>query len=94
MENNLERFNQLTKGIFDRLVEACPVPLELKAEDFGLEPGEYTSSGMYSYSGDEIFLTSTIKWLEAEGYIRSAGGKHTATLETLRHLGRIPNVLS
>lgn len=94
MENNLERFNKLTKEILDRLVEACPVPLELKTEDFGLEPGKFESSGMYSYSGDENFLSSTIKWLEAEGYIRSVGGSHTATLETLRHVGRIPNALS
>lgn len=92
-QSNLERFNGLAKQILERLIDACPIAVELKVSTFGLQEGR-PSSGFWEYSSDEILLNQSIKWLESEGYIRAVGGDYVATLATLKHFQRVPNVLS
>ncbi|WP_433886063.1 hypothetical protein [Pseudomonas vranovensis] len=93
-QSNLEQFNGLAKQILERLIEACPVAIELNVQDFGLQEGSPAGNGFWASSSDETFLNHSIKWLESEGYIRAVGGAYVATLVTLNHFQRVPNVLS
>lgn len=93
-QSNLDRFNGLAKQILEKLIEACPVGIDLKVTDFGLQAGGTGRDGFYSASSDEIFFDQSIQWLVTEGYARSVGGSYVATLATLDHFNRRPNVLT
>ncbi|MDR6915111.1 hypothetical protein J2X66_001976 [Pseudomonas sp. 3296] len=100
-----QQFNGLVSKILDTLAAACPVPVEITVETFGLPKGAFDSSpapsgfigfvGSYNETPEEELLNSTLGWLAAEGFIRA--GEHAdhyvATLQTLTLRGEIPNAL-
>lgn len=90
-KTNIERFNALVGPIMERLVEACPVSIQLSPEDFGLQSGQWLDGG-YTLSDDEIILNSTLNWLSAEGFIRG-GQEFVITYKGLELYGRVPNRL-
>ncbi|MDN3224169.1 hypothetical protein [Pseudomonas nunensis] len=103
-DKNSADFNGLVSKILDLLVAACPVPLEITVETFGLPKGVYEKSepsgflgfaGSYNETPEEALLQSTLLWLTAEGFIRLGDADHyVATLQTLKLRGAIPNTLS
>lgn len=90
-KTNIERFNVLIGLIMERLIEACPVPMELSAEDFGLQTGKWVELH-YSLSGDETFLNLALQWLASEGFIRGERA-FVVTLKGLELYGRVPSRL-
>lgn len=85
------RFNIIIGRVLDYLTDRCPEPVELSAERLSILAGE-TESG-YSTS-DQLFLSDTVWWLEAEGFIRRKGaGAHVLTLKGLEQVGAVPNRL-
>jgi hypothetical protein len=89
---NSKRFNLIIGRVLDHLTNHCPEPAELSAERLSILAGE-TESG-YSTS-DQLFLSDTVWWLEAEGFIRRKGpGAHVLTLKGLEMVGAVPNCLS
>ncbi|UST88451.1 hypothetical protein [Pseudomonas siliginis] len=93
--DNKAEFNVLVGKILRMLVDACPAQVRLNAGVFGLESGSY-ASGFYEPSSQEQFLTETLQWLVAEGYIRveSNSDYYVATLQTLKLYGSVPNALT
>ncbi|MFP5420979.1 MAG: hypothetical protein ACLGID_05850 [Gammaproteobacteria bacterium] len=88
---NSKRFNLIIGRVLDYLTDRCPEPAELSAEKLSILAGE-TDSG-YSTS-DQLFLSDTVAWLEAEGFIRRKGpGAHVLTLKGLEMVGSVPNCL-
>lgn len=88
---NIDRFNLMVGQIMERLIEACPQPVEFSAESLGLQAGEY--SGLhYLRSSDEQFLASALQWLVDEGFIRGKS-EHVITLKGLELYNRVPNRL-
>ncbi|UZE21853.1 hypothetical protein LOY67_17555 [Pseudomonas sp. B21-056] len=99
--DNKEQFNLLTGKILALLVNACPVPVQITAETFGLPKGEYKAErggpllmGFYDNTPEEEVLKSLLKWLEAENYVREKGGYYVATLQTLKLYNSVPNAIS
>ncbi|PIF52742.1 hypothetical protein CLU80_5225 [Pseudomonas sp. 29] len=98
---NAEQFNLLTRDILRILIDACPTQVELNAEKFKLEKGSFETpsgfiGGFYKSTPQEKFLTDTLQWLTAEGYIRAGDHRdyYVATLQTLKLYGSVPNALS
>ena len=102
--DNKAKFNEFARKILDALVEACPMSVELTAETLDLQKGhaeKASTSGImgtmafYSYSPDEQLLNSTLEWLDAEGFVRTASRDHyVATLQTLKIYNAVPHAVS
>lgn len=88
---NIDRFNLMVGQIMERLIEACPLPVEFSAESLGLQAG-YFSDMDYVISPDEQFLESALTWLVEEGFIRGKN-EHVITLKGLELYNRVPNRL-
>lgn len=97
-ESNREQFNVLTRKILELLIDECPVPVQITAETFGLPKGEYQKTsgiiGAYQTTPQEDVLRSTLKWLEAEGFVREKGGYYVATLQALKLYNSVPAAIS
>ncbi|CAH0143168.1 hypothetical protein [Pseudomonas brassicacearum] len=68
-ESNKEKFNDLIAQIMSKLIDACPMPIGLGAEDFGLPVGRVESLS-YAETPEESFLNDCIRWLKDEELIR------------------------
>lgn len=63
----MEKFNKLVGLVFGRLYEEFPVPLDVRPEAFlDLVIDETDDEGAFNFPE---YFASTIKWLEASGYI-------------------------
>lgn len=96
-DSKQEQFNVLTRKIIEFVVNECPVPVQITADTFELPKGEYQASGMigfYKNTPQEEVLKCTLKWLEAENFIREKGGYYVATLQTLKLYNSVPAALS
>lgn len=90
-KTNIELFNPLVGQIIEKLIEACPVPMRLTAEDFGLQAGRWAELH-YFLSSEETLLESALNWLAAEGFIRGEK-EFVITLKGLELCGRVPSRL-
>lgn len=91
-QSNAERFNLLIGKIQEKLLESCPVPIELPSSAFGMESGNY--DGLHYFrSSDEVFLEATLQWLAAEGFIRGNNDEYVITHKGLELCGGLPNRL-
>jgi hypothetical protein len=68
-ESNKEKFNDLIAQIMSKLIDACPTPRRLGAEDFGFPVGR-VESVYYVATPEESFLNDCIQWLKDEELIR------------------------
>lgn len=68
-ESNKEKFNDLIAQIMSKLIDACPTPMGLGAENFGLPVGRVESL-YYAETPEESFLNDCIRWLKDEELIR------------------------
>lgn len=102
-DNSNAEFNGLVSNILDVLVAACPLPVDITVETFGLPKGAYDKSEPSVYAGygssyngtpEEALLQSTLMWLTEEGFIRLGAHDHyVATLQTLKLRGAIPKAI-
>ncbi|MGR4972985.1 hypothetical protein ACIPQ1_09015 [Pseudomonas sp. LARHCG127] len=70
-ESNKEKFNDLIAQIMSKLIDACPTPIGLGAEDFGFPKGRLDPhEGYYVETPEELFLNDCVRWLKDEELIR------------------------
>lgn len=97
-DSKQEQFNLLTRKIIELLINECPVAVNITADTFELPKGEFKASGMIGFhqnSPEEEVLKSTLKWLEAESFIRSEqSGYYVATFKTLKLYNSVPAAIS
>lgn len=92
-ESNKEKFNDLIYQIMTKLVDACPTPRRLDAEDFGLPAGKVDSQSMnYVYTPEESFLNDCIRWLRDEELIRGKS-EYVVTSHGLEMFNSVPDCL-
>jgi len=68
--SNVERFDRLTGGVFGKLYQSFPVPIELNINDFTslITPLKETYEEDQTLNASEFFY-STLSWLKDSGYI-------------------------
>lgn len=92
-EQNVDRFNKLTRQILDTLNESFPKSAILNTNTFNLEMGKFDGTNRL-LSNDEVFLGATLDWLAGEGFIRLvSSGIYVITLKGLALLGDVPESL-
>lgn len=104
-DDNRTQFNDITRKVLELLTRSCPVPTRVDAAALGLPEGEWNqeergaftvSNRTYKRTPEEVFLNLSLQWLEAEGYVRSGGGRehYVATMKLLTLYNQVPNALS
>jgi hypothetical protein len=91
-ESNAARFNETIKKILELLVESCPVPRFVRADDLGMKPGKTGEHNQYFPSDDDRYLGVCLRWLADEGLIRGEPN-HAITLAGLDLFDALPECL-
>lgn len=93
-ESNEEKFNDLIVQIMSKLIDACPIPTRLGAEDFGFPAGHQDAqSGYYVETPEESFLNHCIRWLKDEELIRGTS-EYVVTGHGMEMFDSLPDCLS
>jgi hypothetical protein len=89
---NIQEFNKVVGLVFAQLYEAFPQTKNLDraaiAKAMGVSETDWTTHIFPSGMSFAHMLAHTLGWLNAEGFIRSAGG-HPAEMVTLTHKGLV-----
>ncbi|TWC18643.1 hypothetical protein FBY06_114101 [Pseudomonas sp. SJZ085] len=93
-ESNKEKFNDLITQIMSKLIDACPTPIGLSAEDFGFPAGRLDPhDGYYVETSEESFLNACVRWLKEEELIRG-GDEYVVTGHGLEVFDSLPACLN
>ncbi|CAI8878107.1 hypothetical protein [Pseudomonas brassicacearum] len=93
-ESNEEKFNDLIVQIMSKLIDACPTPMRLGAEDFGFPVGSLNlDEGYYASTPEESFLNDCVQWLKDEGLIRG-DSEYVATGHGMDVFRSLPDCLT